>query len=89
MAAGLNRILHPVRFGGYGLDYDAFFEVSWRLASACAARRAGCTRSPRVHHWQLGLAPEQAQEDFFAGGDVWSCSAFNPRGAKIEPVDGG
>ena len=20
--AGLNRILHPVRYGGYGLDYD-------------------------------------------------------------------
>ena len=42
-----------------------------------------------VHHWQLGLAPEQAQEDYFAGGDVWSCSAFNPRGAKLEPADGG
>jgi len=87
-AAGLNRILHPVRYGGYGLDYDAFFEISWRLSSACGS--TGWVYSvASVHHWQLGLAPEQAQEDYFAGGDVWSCSAFNPRGAKLEPVDGG
>jgi 3-hydroxy-9,10-secoandrosta-1,3,5(10)-triene-9,17-dione monooxygenase len=86
--AGLNRILHPVRYGGYGLDYDAFFEISWRLSSACGS--TGWVYSvASVHHWQLGLAPEQAQEDYFAGGDVWSCSAFNPRGAKLEPVDGG
>ena len=87
-AAGLNRILHPARFGGYGLDYDAFFEISWRLSSACGS--TGWVYSvASVHHWQLGLSPEAAQEEYFAGGDVWSCSAFNPRGAKVEPVDGG
>jgi 3-hydroxy-9,10-secoandrosta-1,3,5(10)-triene-9,17-dione monooxygenase len=42
-----------------------------------------------VHHWQLGLAPAAAQEEYFAKGDVWSSSAFNPRGAKVEQVDGG
>ena len=87
-AAGLNRILHPARFGGYGLDYDAFFEISWRLSSACGS--TGWVYSvASVHHWQLGLSPEAAQEEYFAGGDVWSSSAFNPRGAKVEPVDGG
>jgi 3-hydroxy-9,10-secoandrosta-1,3,5(10)-triene-9,17-dione monooxygenase len=87
-AAGLNRILHPVRFGGYGLDYDAFFEISWRLSSACGS--TGWIYSvSSVHHWQLGLSTEAAREDYFANGDVWSCSAFNPRGAKLEPVEGG
>ena len=87
-AAGLNRITHPARWGGYGLDYDAFFEISWRLSSACGS--TGWVYSvAAVHHWQLGLAPAAAQEEYFAGGDVWSSSAFNPRGAKVEPVDGG
>jgi 3-hydroxy-9,10-secoandrosta-1,3,5(10)-triene-9,17-dione monooxygenase len=87
-ATGLNRVLHPPRFGGYGLDYDAFFEISWRLSSACGS--TGWVYSvASVHHWQLGLAPEAAQEDYFANGDVWSSSAFNPRGAKVERVDGG
>ncbi len=87
-AAGLNRILHPTRYGGFGLDYDAFFEVAWRLSSACGS--TGWIYSvASVHHWQLGLSPKAAQDEYFARGDVWSCSAFNPRGAKVEPVDGG
>jgi 3-hydroxy-9,10-secoandrosta-1,3,5(10)-triene-9,17-dione monooxygenase len=87
-AAGLNRILHPARHGGFGLDYDAFFEVAWRLSSACGS--TGWVFSvASVHHWQLGMSPEAAQEEYFAGGDVWSCSAFNPRGAKVEQIDGG
>jgi 3-hydroxy-9,10-secoandrosta-1,3,5(10)-triene-9,17-dione monooxygenase len=87
-AAGLNRILHPARWGGFGLDYDAFFEVSWRLASACGST-GWVFNVASVHNWQLGLASEQAQEEFFAGGDVWSCSGFNPSGAKAEAVEGG
>ena len=87
-AAQLNRVLHPTRFGGLGLDYDAFFEVSWRLSSACGS--TGWVYSvASVHHWHLGLAPERAQAEYFRNGDVWSCSAFNPRGAKVEPDDGG
>jgi 3-hydroxy-9,10-secoandrosta-1,3,5(10)-triene-9,17-dione monooxygenase len=87
-AAGLNRILHPTRHGGFGLDYDAFFEVAWRISSACGST-GWVFNVSSVHNWQVGLAPEKAQEDFFAGGDVWSASAFNPSGAKLEPVDGG
>jgi 3-hydroxy-9,10-secoandrosta-1,3,5(10)-triene-9,17-dione monooxygenase len=87
-AAGLNRILHPTRHGGFGLDYDAFFEVSWRLASACPST-GWVFNVSSIHNWQVGLAPEQAQEEFFAKGDVWSSSAFNPSGATLEPTDGG
>src|SRR3546814_18230135 len=28
-AAGLNRVMQPVRWGGYGLDFDAYFELCW------------------------------------------------------------
>jgi alkylation response protein AidB-like acyl-CoA dehydrogenase len=87
-AAGLNRILHPARHGGLGLDYDAFSEIAWRIASACGST-GWVFNVSSVHNWQVGLAPEEAAEDFFAGGDVWSASAFNPGGAKVEPVDGG
>ncbi len=86
--AGLNRVMQPVRFGGLGLDLDAFFEISWRLSSACGS--TGWVYSvAMMQHWSLGLASEAAQEEFFGTGDVWSCSAFNPRGAQVEPVDGG
>jgi 3-hydroxy-9,10-secoandrosta-1,3,5(10)-triene-9,17-dione monooxygenase len=87
-AAGLNRILHPTRHGGFGLDYDAFFEVSWRIASACPST-GWVFNVSSVHNWQVGLGPEQAQEEFFAKGDVWSSSAFNPAGATLEAADGG
>jgi 3-hydroxy-9,10-secoandrosta-1,3,5(10)-triene-9,17-dione monooxygenase len=86
--AQLNRILHPTRHGGMGLDYDTFFEVSWRIASACPST-GWVFNVSSVHNWQVGLAPEQAQEDFFANGDVWSSSAFNPSGARLEPAEGG
>jgi alkylation response protein AidB-like acyl-CoA dehydrogenase len=86
--AQLNRILHPTRWGGHGLDYDTFFEVSWRLASACPST-GWVFNVSSVHNWQTGLAPEQAQEDFFAKADVWSSSAFNPAGARLDPADGG
>jgi alkylation response protein AidB-like acyl-CoA dehydrogenase len=87
-AAGLNRILHPTRHGGFGLDYDAFFEVSWRIASACGST-GWVFNVAGVHNWQAGLAPEKAQEEFFADGDVWSSSSFNPAGATLEPAEGG
>lgn len=87
-AAGLNRVMQPVGWGGFGLDFDAFFEISWRIASACGS--TGWVYSvSTVQNWEMGLGSEQAQADFYAGGDVLSCSAFNPRGARAESVNGG
>ncbi|GAA3581408.1 flavin-dependent monooxygenase [Amycolatopsis ultiminotia] len=88
-AAGLNRILQPTHWGGLGLDFDAFFEVSWRIASACGS--TGWVYSvATVQNWEMGLATEAARKDVFgATPDVWSCSAFNPRGAQVEPVADG
>src|SRR4051794_26585373 len=76
-AAGLNRILHPVRYGGYGLDYDAFFEISWRLSSACGS--TGWVYSGASgDHWQLRLAPGPAPEGHFPGGGGGRGPALHP-----------
>ncbi|MBS1677069.1 MAG: hypothetical protein JST08_06765 [Actinobacteria bacterium] len=87
--AGLHRVMQATRWGGFGLDFDSFFEISWRLASACGS--TGWVYSVcAVQAWELGIAPEAAQEECLgARGDVWTSSAFNPRGAKVESVDGG
>jgi len=86
--AGLNRVMQAVRWGGHGLDFDAFFEIAWRLASACGS--TGWVYSvSTVQNWEMGLAGDAAQADFYANLDALSCSAFNPRGAKVETADGG
>lgn len=86
-AARLNQVMQATRWG-LGLDFDAFFEIAWRLASACGS--TGWVYSvTAVQTWELGLAPEAAQEECFSTANIWSCSAFNPRGAVVEPADGG
>ena len=89
VAAGLLRTANPTRYGGHGLDFDTVWEIGWRLGRACGST-AWCFMVAGVHNWHIGLAPDQAQEEYFAEGpDVWSCSSFNPGRAKLEPADGG
>lgn len=87
-AAGLNRVMQPERWGGYGFDFDTFFEISWRLSSACGST-GWVYSNAAVQNWEMGLAPEAAQADFYRNRDALSSSALNPRGAKVESVDGG
>jgi len=87
--AGLTRVVNPVAFGGYPeIDYDTFFEVGQRIAAGCGST-GWCYAVAMVHNWHLGLAPAQAQEEYFDSPLVWSSSAFNPSGARIEPAEGG
>lgn len=87
-AAGLNRLMQPAQWGGFGFDFDTLFEVGWRLASACGST-GWVYAVTQVQLWQVGNAPESGQADFFDGGDVFSCCGFNPRGAQVEPAEGG
>jgi 3-hydroxy-9,10-secoandrosta-1,3,5(10)-triene-9,17-dione monooxygenase len=87
-AAGLNRVMQPVRWGGYGLDFDAYFEVCWRLSSACGSTGWVYSQAA-VQNWEMSFAPHEAQAEFYAKPDPLSCSAFNPGGAKVESVAGG
>lgn len=86
--AGLNRVMQPVRWGGYGLDFDAYFEICWRISSACGSTGWVYSQSA-VQNWEISFAPHEAQAEFYAKPDPLSCSAFNPGGAKVESVEGG
>jgi len=87
LAAGLNRIANPERYGGYGLDYDTVWEVGRTLGRGCGST-AWVYMVAQIHNWQVGASPEQAQEEYYASPDVWSSSAFAPTGT-CERVDGG
>ena len=88
-AAGLLRVGTPDRFGGVGLDCDAYYAVAAELGRGCGAT-AWCYAVWSSHNWVIGHFPEAAQAEYFAPGpDTLSSSAFNPAGAHLEPVAGG
>jgi alkylation response protein AidB-like acyl-CoA dehydrogenase len=87
--SGLLRAANPERYGGYGLDYDDVCALAMELGRGDGSA-AWCFQVFASHNWMIGLAPEQAQEDYFADGpDVLASSGFTPTGATVEPVDGG
>ncbi len=88
LEAGLVRVMRPARWGGHGFDFDTFFEICWRLSSACGSTGWVYSQAA-VQSWEVGLASEAAQAEFYRSPDVLSCSALNPRGAKVEASDGG
>jgi 3-hydroxy-9,10-secoandrosta-1,3,5(10)-triene-9,17-dione monooxygenase len=89
LSSGLIRIGNPPRYGGSAAEYDAVFDVGYELGRACGST-AWCYCLWTAHNWWVGHFPEQAQEEFFAGGpDTLASSGLNPGGAKAEPVTGG
>src|SRR3546814_1990551 len=86
--AGRNRGMEPARWGGYGLDFDAYFEICWRISAACGSTGWVYSQSA-VQNWEISFAPHEAQAEFYAKPDPLSCSAFNPGGARVESVEGG
>jgi 3-hydroxy-9,10-secoandrosta-1,3,5(10)-triene-9,17-dione monooxygenase len=89
VSSRLIRIGNPPRYGGLDIEYDAVFDVGYELGRACGST-AWCYCLWTAHNWWIGHFPEQAQEEFFAGGpDTLASSGLNPGGAKAEPVAGG
>ena len=86
--AGLARILMPPRFGGYGLDFEAWLDAILELSKADASH--GWCASLIVHHAHLiAQFPEETQQALWAGGpDVAIAASFAPR-ALATRVDGG
>jgi 3-hydroxy-9,10-secoandrosta-1,3,5(10)-triene-9,17-dione monooxygenase len=86
--AGLLRALQPQRWGGMELSPLTFFRAVTELAAACPSS-AWFLSVVGIHNWQLGLFPEQAQEDVW-GDDtsVLISSSYAPTG-KVERVEGG
>jgi alkylation response protein AidB-like acyl-CoA dehydrogenase len=85
--AGLLRVGTPERFGGYAVDFDAIWEIGFRLGQGCGST-GWVYMVTQVHSYQAGLAPAEAQQAFFFEPDMMSSSAFAPTGT-VTPVDGG
>jgi len=86
--AGFFKILQPLRYGGYELDPEAFYEVQMKVAEGCMSS-AWVLGVVAVHNWQLALFHPQAQEDVW-GADPTTLisSSYMPR-AEVTAVDGG
>jgi 3-hydroxy-9,10-secoandrosta-1,3,5(10)-triene-9,17-dione monooxygenase len=86
--AGFARILTPPRFGGYGLDFETWYEVVLELSRADASH--GWCASLLIHHAHLiAQYPEECQQAIWANGpDVSIAASFAPR-AQVTRVDGG
>jgi alkylation response protein AidB-like acyl-CoA dehydrogenase len=89
LSSGLIRIGNPRRYGGHDVDVEAAYDVGWELGRGCGST-GWCYSLWTIHNWWLGHFPEQAQEEFFAGGpDTLFSSGLNPAGGKAEPVGDG
>src|SRR5262245_561796 len=88
LAAGLARILVPPRFGGYGLDFDAWFDVVLEISKFDASH--GWCASLIIHHAHvIAQFSEEAQERVWTGGpDVAIAASLAPT-TKVLTVDGG
>jgi 3-hydroxy-9,10-secoandrosta-1,3,5(10)-triene-9,17-dione monooxygenase len=88
LAAGVARILVPPRFGGYGLDFDAWFDVVLEISKVDASH--GWCASLIIHHAHvIGQFPEEAQQAVWAEGpDVAIAASFAPATQAIR-VEGG
>jgi 3-hydroxy-9,10-secoandrosta-1,3,5(10)-triene-9,17-dione monooxygenase len=86
--AGFARILLPPRVGGYGLGFDAWFDVQREISKADASH--GWCAGLITHHAHLiGQYPEAAQKTLWADGpDVAIAASFVPITQAVR-VDGG
>lgn len=86
--AGVFRMLQPARFGGLEGDPVDFYRVVREISAVCCS--TGWVASVLgVHPWQLGLFPEQAQQDVWGDDpDTRISSSYAPVG-RLTPVDGG
>jgi 3-hydroxy-9,10-secoandrosta-1,3,5(10)-triene-9,17-dione monooxygenase len=86
--AGFARILMPPRFGGYGLDFETWYDVVLEISKADASH--GWCASLLIHHAHLiAQYPEDMQQAMWAKSpDVAIAASFAPR-AQITRADGG
>lgn len=86
--AGLTRILMPERFGGYGMDFETWYEVVLEISKADASH--GWCASLLIHHPHLiAQYSEEMQQAIWGNGpDVPIAASFAPR-AKAERAPGG
>jgi 3-hydroxy-9,10-secoandrosta-1,3,5(10)-triene-9,17-dione monooxygenase len=88
LKAGLARILMPERFGGYGLDFETWYDVVLEISKSDASH--GWCASLIIHHAHLiAQYPEEMQQAIWANGpDVAIAASFAPRAEAVR-VEGG
>ncbi|MEI8299863.1 MAG: flavin-dependent monooxygenase, partial [Pseudomonadota bacterium] len=87
-AAGLFRVLQPIRHGGYEYDPGVFSDIQMTLAQGCMST-AWVYGVLAVHPFQLALFDKRAQDEVW-GEDAATLvsSSYQPVG-QVERVDGG
>jgi 3-hydroxy-9,10-secoandrosta-1,3,5(10)-triene-9,17-dione monooxygenase len=86
--AGFFRILQPVRWGGYEMEPQVFYDVLIALAEADMS--VGWVYGVLgVHPWLMGLMDDRAVREVWGNDNrVRLCSSLMPVG-RAEPIDGG
>ena len=88
VAAGLQRICQPKRFGGAELPWDVLVEVSMELAKGCGSQ-AWVANVFAEHACHLGHFPDEAQHEVWDDDpEVLIATSYAPMGAA-ERVEGG
>ncbi|MFY1699800.1 MULTISPECIES: acyl-CoA dehydrogenase family protein [unclassified Solwaraspora] len=85
--AGIFRMRLPRRFGGYECDARTMVEVAMHLGRGDSAT-AFTVAVWWITSWNLGLFPDEAQDEVFSTPDVRVCGTLAPTGTA-QPVDGG
>lgn len=86
--AGIMRMGVPQRYGGLEVDYELFPEVSQTLGQACLAT-AWTIGILLQHNMQMGLFPQQAQDEFWSNGPNAFAPGFIIPGGTAQRVSGG
>lgn len=86
---GLLRALQPRRWGGMELPFEACFDIAYEIGRGCASTSwAGVNLL--IHHWMLGLWPEQAQVDVWGEDpEARIASGVATASGKATLVEGG
>lgn len=86
--AGVFRLLQPERYGGFEADPATFLTAVREISGACGST-GWVTGVLGVHPWQLGLFPQEAQEEVWGEDpDTLMSSSYAPVG-RLTPVEGG
>jgi 3-hydroxy-9,10-secoandrosta-1,3,5(10)-triene-9,17-dione monooxygenase len=88
-AAGLFRILQPMRVGGSEFDYVALVDCAAAVAMADASA-AWTLANLASHHWMLGMFDSRAQDVVWTGGaTALIASSFVFPSGRARKVEGG
>jgi 3-hydroxy-9,10-secoandrosta-1,3,5(10)-triene-9,17-dione monooxygenase len=86
--AGIMKMGVPRRYGGLEVDYEMFPEISLILGRACLAT-SWTIGILLQHNMQMGLFPEEAQDEFWAKGPNTFAPGFIIPGGTARSVPGG